>query len=385
VGCGQGKGKCTVEGLTVPGFPEEEVTYGGILPHDNSGSMKFVSVRHAGDEIGDANELNGVTLAGVGDATVFENIEVYANQDDGIEWFGGTVNGRNLHVLFAADDTFDVDLGYTGINQFLFGIMPFFNDNDGTSFGSRSGDKAGEWDGDEHAEGATFANIDPDDGVCKPFSNPNFYNVTIIGSTPDAGQDFAPTSAAAANTGIQMRNGFGGELLNTIVVNTGTSKGLDVTDGDTGCPGFDTATDNAPACLVKVIASTFQSGGALDGDETTVLACGDADPRISLPGGSNNVNNVRTSDAAARVFNGLVNEDTTFNPQGNAAGKLDASLKPATIDPRPAAGPADTLLNGVTTGPDTTATYRGAFNRTTPPGLLWADGWTVLGIADLIE
>ena len=96
---GLGTGKATVEGLTVPGFPVADATYGGVESHDSSGIIQFVSVRHAGDEIGTSNELNGITLAGVGDGTIFEFIEVYANFDDGMEWFGGTVSGNNLVVV----------------------------------------------------------------------------------------------------------------------------------------------------------------------------------------------------------------------------------------------------------------------------------------------
>jgi len=73
---GVGFGKTLVEGLTVPGFPAADATYGGILPHDNSGILNYVSVRHAGDEIGNGNELNGLTLGGVGDGTTVQNIEV---------------------------------------------------------------------------------------------------------------------------------------------------------------------------------------------------------------------------------------------------------------------------------------------------------------------
>lgn len=128
-GLGQGLG--TVEGLTVPGFPVADATYGGSLgvgdDADSSGSVSYVSVRHAGDEIGNSNELNGVPLAGVGTGTEFHHVEVYANFDDGIEWFGGTVNGHHLQVSQAGDDVFDADQGYRGKNQFLVGIMPNFN------------------------------------------------------------------------------------------------------------------------------------------------------------------------------------------------------------------------------------------------------------------
>ena len=69
---GQGNGIGIVEGMTVPGFPVADLVYGGNLPHDSSGTLRYVSVRHAGEEIGASNELNGVSLGGVGDGTVFE-------------------------------------------------------------------------------------------------------------------------------------------------------------------------------------------------------------------------------------------------------------------------------------------------------------------------
>ena len=350
------KGTTTVEGLTVPGFPVADATYGGLFPHDSSGSLTFVSVRHAGDEIGNSNELNGITLAGVGDGTRFENIEVYANFDDGIEWFGGTVGGKNIHVAFVGDDVFDVDQGYTGINQFLFG--------------SASGDQAGEWDGVDFLEATGVCVLS--DGTCRPFSNPAFYNLTVIGSTPDAGQHFTPASPAAANTGIQMRHGFAGELANSIVVNTGTGKGYTVDTGTAeACPGFDLV-DNVATCSALVLASTFDDGAALNATELAALACGDNDVRTPSATSNNFVNAV--------AFPGLAQEDTTFDPQGNASGKLDATLRPSPIDPRPNFGLSG-IAGGITSGPSP-VTFRGAFDRTLPT--LWTDGWTVLSIAGLL-
>ena len=185
---------------------------------------KFVSIRHAGDEIGDGNELNGLSLGGVGDGTTIENIEIYCNFDDGVEWFGGTVNGKNLAVVsFVGDDMFDLDEGYTGINQFLFGVMPFFNENGGTAYGSASGDKAGEFDGDNYRPGQRGAQRQREHPHRRrraasstptpwPLSNPVMYNMTLIGSTPDAGQATSLRSRRqATNRGIQMRNGFAGD------------------------------------------------------------------------------------------------------------------------------------------------------------------------------
>ena len=59
-------------------------------------------------------KINGLTLGGVGSATVVENVEIVANQDDGIEWFGGTVNVKNALVWNAGDDGLDTDQAWSG-------------------------------------------------------------------------------------------------------------------------------------------------------------------------------------------------------------------------------------------------------------------------------
>jgi len=384
---GVGFGQALVEGLTVPGFPAADATYGGLLPHDNSGILNYVSIRHAGDEIGNGNELNGLTLGGVGDGTVVQNIEIYCNFDDGIEWFGGTVNGKNLAVFFAGDDSFDVDEGYFGVNQFLFAVMAFFNENDGTSFGSASGDKAGEFDGDNYRPDNAALNdnvtvrVNIDDSVVDPtpwpLSNSNWYNMTVIGSTPDAGQDFTPVSAASTNRGIQFRNGFAGNVFNSIVVNTGAETGIEVDAGANGSPGFN-ATDNANNGLIALVCSTLDDGAGPAAGETTVINNGNALNLVlgGNAGGANQVNNPS--------FPGLANEDQTFNPVGNAAGKLVAGLKPSPINPRPAAPGVGTVGCVAPRGPglDPGASFRGAFSRTA--GTLWTTGWTTLNLAGLL-
>ena len=106
----------------VEGLPANEpfAVYGGNNIHDNSGVLKYVSIRHAGTLLGDGNELNGLTLGGVGSATVIDNIEVVGNLDDGIEFFGGTVNASNLLVWAQGDDAFDIDQAYAGtISNFV--------------------------------------------------------------------------------------------------------------------------------------------------------------------------------------------------------------------------------------------------------------------------
>ncbi|MBL4587637.1 MAG: hypothetical protein JKX84_11375 [Flavobacteriales bacterium] len=88
--------------------------YGGSDAADNSGVLKYVSIRHGGITIGEGNELNGLTLGGVGTGTDISNIEIYATLDDGVECFGGTVNMDNILVYFQGDDGIDLDQNYAG-------------------------------------------------------------------------------------------------------------------------------------------------------------------------------------------------------------------------------------------------------------------------------
>jgi hypothetical protein len=102
--------------VQIEGIPTSDVNglYGGNDDTDNSGVLKYVSIRHGGTNIGSGNEINGLTLGGVGSGTVIEHIEVVANQDDGVEWFGGTVNAKNVVVWNAGDDGLDTDQSWGG-------------------------------------------------------------------------------------------------------------------------------------------------------------------------------------------------------------------------------------------------------------------------------
>lgn len=105
-----------VSEVQIEGIPTSDPNglYGGNDDADNSGVLQYVSIRHGGTNIGSGNEINGLTLGGVGSGTVIENIEVVANQDDGIEWFGGTVNVKNALVWNAGDDAIDTDQSWAG-------------------------------------------------------------------------------------------------------------------------------------------------------------------------------------------------------------------------------------------------------------------------------
>ncbi|PKP27013.1 MAG: hypothetical protein CVU03_00235 [Bacteroidetes bacterium HGW-Bacteroidetes-2] len=100
----------------IEGIPANEPfgQYGGNISNDNSGIIRYVSIRHGGIAIGQDNEINGLTLGGVGSGTIIDHVEVVANQDDAFEWFGGTVNASNLLAWGQQDDGLDVDQSYSG-------------------------------------------------------------------------------------------------------------------------------------------------------------------------------------------------------------------------------------------------------------------------------
>ncbi len=93
-------------------------TYGGTVANDNSGALRYVRIEFAGIAADPNSEINGLTLGGVGSGTILENIQVSYGNDDAYEFFGGTVNAKNIIALATADDDFDFDFGYTGNIQF---------------------------------------------------------------------------------------------------------------------------------------------------------------------------------------------------------------------------------------------------------------------------
>lgn len=108
---GEDGGSDDIEGI-VSGY--DWTTYGGSDDADNSGSITYVSIRHSGTQLGNGDEIQGLTLGGVGSGTTINNIEVVGSNDDGIEIFGGSVNVSNVVILNQRDDALDLDEGYKG-------------------------------------------------------------------------------------------------------------------------------------------------------------------------------------------------------------------------------------------------------------------------------
>ena len=210
-----------------------------------------------------------------------------------------------------------------------------------------------------------------------PLSHSIVYNLTVIGSTPDSGVplsaiDFAPVSPNARTRGCQMRNGFAGELRNSIVVNTGTALGFDIGAG--GAPGY-TTQNNVAADYDGDALGDLVRLYCTDGRRRRGARCG-RDQRVQQRQRARRRRRSDNNVVNSAGFPALIEEDQTFNPTGNAAGKLDATLLGANglLNPRPRRG-----LTGVggcagpsEPGTDGNAVYRGAFIRTAPT--LWTTG-----------
>lgn len=164
------------------------ITYGGTTLDDNSGSLRYVRILYAGQAVAPDEELNALTLLGVGSGTQLSYVQVDNGDDDGFEWFGGTVNGHHLVCTNMTDDCFDMDQGFAGKLQFLFS----FQGNPGGSF---TGDPHGfEMDNDS-------SNNDK-----QPRTNPTVFNATIIGNP-----------AATNGEGMRMRRGLGGAFRGVVI------------------------------------------------------------------------------------------------------------------------------------------------------------------------
>tara|TARA_X000000950_G_scaffold227987_1_gene275267 strand:+ start:33 stop:1340 length:1308 start_codon:yes stop_codon:yes gene_type:complete len=108
---GEDGGEDDIEGIAT-GY--DWTKYGGSLDADSSGSLNYVSIRHSGTALGNGDEIQGLTLGGVGSGTTVTNVEIVGSDDDGIEIFGGTVNVTNLTIWAQSDDAVDLDEGYAG-------------------------------------------------------------------------------------------------------------------------------------------------------------------------------------------------------------------------------------------------------------------------------
>jgi hypothetical protein len=166
--------------------------FGGTNDADNSGVLKYVRIEYAGIAAMPNSEINALTLGGVGSGTIIENVQtIYAN-DDAFEFFGGTVNAKNLYAYATADDDFDFDFGYTGtITNGVAKRDPQFVDSGDAGNGV-------ECDNDGTGSGA------------QPVTHPKLFNMILIGPN-------VSTALSNHNVGLRFRRGTQFTMKNSIV------------------------------------------------------------------------------------------------------------------------------------------------------------------------
>lgn len=202
-------GKAKIEGgLVATDASKEEnyIYYGGTDVADNSGILKYVRIEFAGIAFTPDNEINGLTMGGVGNGTTISYVQVYRSGDDAFEWFGGTVNCDHLVASYTWDDDYDTDFGFSGNIQFGLALRV-------KTIADQSGSNGFESDND--ANGTTNS----------PKTSAIFSNMTIVG----------PSQAKAAS-GInanyqhaaQIRRNSSMSLLNSVI--TGFPIGLYIDD-----------------------------------------------------------------------------------------------------------------------------------------------------------
>lgn len=188
--------------------------FGGTDDRDNSGVLKYVRIEYAGKATGPDDEINGLTLYGVGDGTVLDYIQVYRGLDDAFEFFGGCANAKHLVAYKCADDDFDFDDGYHGKIQYAISVKdPAFTD--------------------DKTKGDISNNIEVDNtnGTSKPFTatpitHPIMSNFTTIGPNNATG------TRNTYGYGMRWRRGAQFEMANSIVIG-GQLAGLDLDDEPT--------------------------------------------------------------------------------------------------------------------------------------------------------
>ena len=326
---------------------------------DDSGIVNYVSIRYGGFNLSANNEINGLTLGGVGRQTQIDYVDVMQTKDDFVECFGGTVNLKHVSGAVGGDDGLDLDEGYRGKVQFLF-IMQ------GTP-GADKNDKGGEWDGGNGPDGS------------QPFTIPTIYNATFVG----LGQK--PFSASLMNLGAVFRDNAGGRVYNSfwadfggapVLIEGGVAAAI---EPNTSAERSTTAYTVTPPFYLNP-PSAFQL--ELQNDEWWCMGNGGA-----VPTG----NATAFGGVAGQIHYdpGVFTNASLNNRYGSCATPLPIrSMKRGnnpspgapdpivSIDPRPA--PGGPLLTGVRATPADgffePASYRGAFG----PGRDWVAGWSTL-------
>ncbi|MEO0337652.1 MAG: T9SS type A sorting domain-containing protein [Bacteroidota bacterium] len=303
--------------------------YGGTNDGDNSGVLRYVSIRHGGAELAPGDEINGLTLGAVGSSTTLEYIEVFSNSDDGIEFFGGTASLKYASIAFCGDDALDWDTGWRGNVQFINVLQS--EDN---------GDNAAEMDGAK-----------PDANT--PSSDPQVYNATYVGS--------GTTGIAKNEHALLFRDGTRGRYTNSIFTDF-ANFAIQVEDRASGVDSR-SYMEAGDLVISNNIWFGFGEGSELNAGESGIIQATDdaEDPTAQF------------------LIDHLANNGNTLeSPQLGGISRTESSRM---YDPRPAAaGPA---YNGLGAYPNddfyTAVDYKGAFGAS-----LWIRNWTALDFYEFL-
>jgi len=315
---------------------------------DNSGILRYCSIRHGGYEITSGKEINGLTLGAVGSGTTIDYVEVYANLDDGIEFFGGRVSCNHMVMAFNQDDSFDIDEGYRGTNQFWFSIQ-----NPGDA------DAGGEWDGVGGLSGG-FTTLST--AGTEHHAKPVIYNATIIGAGSTNTLSVIPSRTGQVHTekgnyALHIEDYFNGEVYNSVFH-----------DFAQGLMKFNDAVSMGMS--PKFEHNTLGSmGGGTPGANGTYM--------------TGNATGVTQAQNLGFVFNAVgtaLNGNSNVNTAPNfTTYTRDGSNFLTAINPIPAPG-SPLLTSTVDGGGPVKTTYRGAFGTSN-----WAAGWTKLSASGILS
>jgi len=326
----------------VEGFPSTNpfniygATPGTEDDNDNSGILRYVTVKAAGTEVAPANELNGISLGSVGRGTTIEHIEIVGNDDDGIEFFGGTVNVKYVAMWWVNDDMFDWDQNWRGNAQFLFGIQG------GASVRAiKNGADSGlETDGDDKKDPANM-------------SHPVIYNATFIGD------NILPTVGGPnGSTAWKAKERTEGEVYNSIFSNF--ILGFDLNKVRTDDAYDNWFTDGTLKSVNNDWVGISSTLGALTITEGTVRRAANATELAKFTADGNKV--VASIGGFSYPANLLI-----CGTPGSISAQFDAQPNP---ERRGAAAPVTTTpVNGFFTP----VSYRGAFGIADGN---WLEGWS---------
>ena len=351
-----------MEGLVAEFAGDPNVLYGGNNDSDDSGTLSYCSFRYGGKVVGLNNELNGLSIGGVGKQTTIDHMEIMNNVDDGIEIWGGTVNLQYISVWNIGDDSLDIDQGWRGKVQFGLIVQGY---SVGAAQGSGVGDNAIEIDGAE-------------DSDAQPVTTGVLYNMTVIGQ-PISGDH---GTAWRDNANMQVRNSIFMDLGERLVQ-------LDNVDGDGGSGyGFNGTTTWAnrwttPFSTTSTV-NPFASPATAYQAQVSGNLCQISDSVFFR----NNFASAYTEATARGVFGAPLNNVNAGT--GGASGVVDqpivaivraapitpfgtlTQLRVLSIDPRAANAAATSIASAPVDNFYEQAAYRGAFS----PTKNWMCDWT---------